>query len=77
MIFLCLLCSEQHTSVRASCMCCAFACLQNAFMAHFGLGSSGAGAATGWTEDQLRQALISVIENQADEANAAADVAPL
>jgi hypothetical protein len=46
-------------------------------MAHFGLGSSGAGAATGWTEDQLRQALISVIENQADEANAAADVAPL
>lgn len=44
-------------------------------MAHFGLG--GPDVAGGWTEEQLRAALISVIESQADEINDAADAAPL
>lgn len=48
---------------------------QAAFMSHFGLG--GPDNAGGWTENELRAALIGVIETQADEANAAADAAPL
>ena len=44
-------------------------------MAHFGLGATE--NAEGWTEQQLREALIGVIESQADEANVAADAASL
>ena len=52
-----------------------FVDVQTTFMAHFGLG--GPDVEGGWTEQELRAALISVIESQADEANAAADAAPL
>jgi hypothetical protein len=48
---------------------------QNAFMGHFGLG--GSGVEVGWTEAELKAALIDVIEDQADQAVAAADAAPL
>ena len=44
-------------------------------MGHFGLG--GPGVEVGWTEAQLKDALVDVIEDQADQAAAAADAAPL
>ena len=44
-------------------------------MTHFGLG--GADVAGGWSEEQLRAALIGVIESQADDIDDAADAAPL
>ena len=53
----------------------AFVNPQATFMSHFGLG--GPDITGGWTEQELREALIGVIESQADEANAAADASPL
>ena len=40
-------------------------------------GGPGVAAGEGWTEAQLKAALIDVIEEQAEQAAAAADAAPL